>query len=377
MTGNIRIGRIFGIDISLHWSWLLIFVLITWTFASGILKQFYPEWTSGQRWVVGSAISAVFFLSILLHELSHSLVARRYGLPVSSITLFVFGGVSNLTKEPDTPTQEFRIAIVGPLTSFGLSILFAIGYLALKPLNDGAAGVSGNLAVINLALGAFNLVPGFPLDGGRVLRSILWQRKGDRLEATRLASKAGQAVSYVLMSLGVVSFLFVNVITGVWLFLIGNFLYGAARASYGQLLAEATLKNVPVTTIARNDFVAVAPDTSLGALAEEYILSAKGRAFPVVAGEELLGLITITDLRRVPREEWQVTSVLQAMTPFSMLRTVSKRDDLTVALAKLAEGDIHQLPLVNGRLLVAMLDRSDLIRYMQSQSELHSTTKAA
>jgi CBS domain-containing protein len=291
--------------------------------------------------------------------------------------LFVFGGVSNLTKEPDTATQEFRIAIVGPLTSFGLSILFAIGYLALTPLNEGAAGVSANLAVINLALGAFNLVPGFPLDGGRVLRSILWSRRGDRLDATRLASHAGQAVGYILMGLGGVSFFLIDVITGVWLFLIGNFLNGAAQASYGQLLVETTLKNVPVTTVARKDFVAVAPDTTLGVLAEEYVLSGKGRAFPVLAGEELLGLITITDLRRIPREEWQVTSAYRAMTPFTKLRTVSKGDDLAVALAKLADGDIHQLPLVDGRLLVAMIDRSDLIQYMQSQSQLHSTATAA
>jgi CBS domain-containing protein len=179
------------------------------------------------------------------------------------------------------------------------------------------------------------------------------------------------------MGLGGVSFFLIDVITGVWLFLIGNFLNGAAQASYGQLLVETTLKNVPVTTVARKDFVAVAPDTTLGVLAEEYVLSGKGRAFPVLAGEELLGLITITDLRRIPREEWQVTSAYRAMTPFTKLRTVSKGDDLAVALAKLADGDIHQLPLVDGRLLVAMIDRSDLIQYMQSQSQLHSPATAA
>ncbi len=377
MPGNIRIGRIFGIDIQIHWTWLLIFVLITWTFAVGVLKQFYPDWSDAQRWVAGGAISIVFFVSILLHELSHSLVARRYDLPVSSITLFVFGGVSNLSKEPETATQEFRIAIVGPLMSFALAILFAVGYVALTPIEEGAGGVSANLAFINLALGIFNLVPGFPLDGGRVLRSILWRRTGDRLEATRLASRVGEWVAYGMMGLGVVTFFLVDLVSGIWFFLIGNFLNTAARASYSDLLVETTLKGIPVTVVARNDFIGLSPEVTLATLAEEYILAGKGRVFPVLAGEELLGLITISDLRKHPREEWPTTTVFRAMTPFTQLRTVSKNDDLTVALAKLATGDIHQVPLVDGKLIVGMLDRSDLLRYMHTQSELHGHARAA
>ena len=376
MSGNIRIGRVFGIDIQIHWTWLLIFVLFTWTFAVFVLKHFYPEWTAEQRWVAGGAIAVVFFISILLHELSHSLVARRYQLPVSSITLFVFGGVSNLSKEPENPTQEFRIAIVGPLMSFALAMLFGIGYVALHPIEEGAAGVSAYLGFLNLSIGFFNLVPGFPLDGGRVLRSILWRRAGDRLEATRLASRVGEVVAYGMMGLGVVTF-FVDVISGIWFFLIGNFLNAAARASYSDLLVETTLKGVSVTVVARTDFVGLPPDMTLAVLAEEYILAGKGRVFPVLAGQELLGLITISDLRKHPREEWPTTTVFRAMTPFTQLRTVGKRDDLTVALSKLALGDIHQVPLVDGKLLVGMLDRSDLLRYMQTQSELHGHARAA
>ena len=376
MAGNIRIGRIFGIDVLIHWTWLLIFVLITWTFATGVLKDFYPDWSAGQRWIAGGAIAIVFFVSILLHEISHSLVARRYNLPVSSITLFIFGGVSNLTKEPETATQEFRIAIVGPLMSFALAILFGIGYAILSQIEDGAAGVSENLAFINLALGLFNLVPGFPLDGGRVLRSILWRRTGDRLEATRLSSRVGEIVAYGMMGLGVVTF-FVDVVSGIWFFLIGSFLNNAARASYSELLVETTLKGVPVSVVARKDFVGVSPETTLAVLADEYILAGKGRVFPVLAGEELLGLITISDLRKHPREEWPTTTVYRAMTPVSQLRVVGKSDDLAVALSKLADGDIHQLPLVDGRLITGMLDRSDLIRYMQTQSQLRSHSRAA
>ncbi|HEX5367897.1 MAG TPA: site-2 protease family protein [Dehalococcoidia bacterium] len=372
MSNNIRLGRILGIDIEIHWTWLLIFVLVSWTFAVGVLKQFYPDWTTAQRWVAGGAISIVFFVSILLHELSHSLVARRYSLPVTSITLFVFGGVSNLSKEPENATQEFRIAIVGPLMSFALAILFAIGYVAFTPIEDGIGGVCENLAFINLALGVFNLVPGFPLDGGRVLRSFLWRRTGDRLEATRLASKVGEWVAYGLMGLGVVTFFLVDLVTGIWFYLIGNFLNSAARSSYSQLLVETTLKGVPVTTVARTNFVGLSPDTSLATLAEDYILAGKGRVFPVLAGEELLGLITISDLRHVPREDWPATTVYRAMTPLTKLRSVGKRDDLADALSKLATDDIHQVPLLDGKLLVGMVDRSDLLRYMQTQSELHA-----
>src|SRR5688572_4190989 len=164
VVGTYKIGRILGFDINVHWSWLFIFFLVTWTFATGVLEEFYPDWTGSRRWVVGGAISLIFFISILLHEMSHSILARRYGIPVSSITLFVFGGVSNLGKEPENAGQEFWIAIVGPFTSLGLSLLFGFLYLALRSVEDGAAGVAANLAVINVAIGIFNLIPGFPLD---------------------------------------------------------------------------------------------------------------------------------------------------------------------------------------------------------------------
>lgn len=280
MTGTLRLGRVFGIEINLHWSWAFIFLLITWTFATGILEHFYPYWAASQRWVAGAAVALVFFLSILLHELSHSLVSQRYGIRVTSITLFVFGGVSNLTRQPNSAGQEFRIAIVGPLTSFALSMLFAAGYLVLTPLNEGAGGVSAYLAAINLGLGVFNLVPGFPLDGGRVLRSVLWAQHHSRLEATRLASNVGQTVAYIIMGLGIASFFFVDVITGVWFFLIGNFLRGAATESYGQLLVESTLKGVPAGAIARKDYIGLSSPAPVWARARAARRSLKGAGRP-------------------------------------------------------------------------------------------------
>jgi len=370
LVGTFRIGRLFGIEISVHWSWLFIFFLVTWTFATGILEEFYPDWTGSRRWVVASAISLIFFLSILLHEMSHSLLARRYGIPVSSITLFVFGGVSNLAKEPDNARQEFWIAIVGPLTSLAMALLFTAGYFVLSPLEEGAGGVSANLAVINFAIGIFNLVPGFPLDGGRVLRSVFWAQKRNLLAATRIASNVGQAVAYGIMAIGVASFFFVDVITGIWFFLIGNFLRSASIASYEQLFLDTVLKGIPASAVARQDYVTVPPELTLAQLVEEHVLAGHGRCFPVVAGSELLGLVTLQDLRQVPREEWPTTSVYRSMTPLSKLRTASMRDDLPYVLAQMAAGDVNQVPLMDGRELIGLIHRSDVIRYIQVRQEI-------
>jgi Zn-dependent protease/CBS domain-containing protein len=371
VAGTIKIGRLLGFEVNVHWSWVFIFFLVTWTFSAGILPEFYPEWTDSRRWVVGSAISLVFFFSILLHEMSHSVVARRYGIPVSSITLFVFGGVSNLTKEPENARQEFWIAIVGPLTSLVLAAMFAGLFFLLEPIEDGAAGVALYLAFINTAIGIFNLVPGFPLDGGRVLRSVFWARKRNILAATRLASRGGQIVAYMIMGLGVaVVLLFGQFITGIWFFLIGNFLRTASAASYEQLFVETVLKGIPASRVARADFVALSPEVTVAELVEDHILAGRGRGFPVLAGEELLGMITLTDTRNIPRDLWPTTTVYRAMTPVSKLKTVGLDSELTEVLALMTREDINQVPLMDGRLLRGLIHRSDLLHYIQMRHEL-------
>jgi Zn-dependent protease/CBS domain-containing protein len=372
LPGTFRAGRLFGFDINVHWTWFLIFFLVTWTFATGVLEEFYSDWTAGRRWTVAAAISLVFFLSILLHEISHSIVARRYGIAVSGITLFVFGGVSNLTKEPDTSRQEFLIAIVGPLTSLALALLFAVGYLALSPIEEGAGGVSANLAMINLAIGIFNLIPGFPLDGGRVLRSAFWAQKRSLVKATRAASRVGTAVAYGIMALGVAAFFLGSPITGIWFLLIGNFLRSASAESYEQVLIDRMLRGVPARAVLRQDYVTVPPDLMLSQLVEENLLAGQARCFPVVVAGELLGLITLQDVRKVPRDEWATTSVYKAMTPFSRLQTATPRDDLSAVLAQLNSHDINQVPLVEGKQLVGLIHRADVLRYIQVRQEVES-----
>jgi Zn-dependent protease/CBS domain-containing protein len=370
LIGAIRIGRFFGFEVNVHWSWIFIFFLVTATFAEGILADSFPNWNGEQRYSVAAAIAIAFFFSILLHELSHSLVARRYGLPVSSITLFVFGGVSNLSKEPASPRQEFWIAIVGPLTSAIIAGALAIAYLVLHPIERGAANVALNLAGINLAIGILNMVPGFPLDGGRVLRALIWSRKRDQLSATKLASRIGSVIANLIMAAGVAFFLFGFLVQGLWFFLIGNFLRSSSSASYEQLFVETVLKGIPVSVVARSDYTPISPEMTIGQLIEEHVLAGHGRAFPVMAGEELLGLITLTDTRRVPREEWGTVTVYRAMTPVSRLRTVIPSDDLSQVLMIMATNDINQIPMMDGRLLRGLIHRGDVIRYIQTRQEI-------
>jgi Zn-dependent protease len=370
LIGSIKIGHFFGIQVSIHWSWIFIFFFITGTFAEGILKDSFPDWTNGQLWSVALAISIVFFLSILFHELSHSLVARRYGIPVSGITLFIYGGVSNLTREPENNRQEFWIAVVGPLTSLAIAAVFAVAWLSLKSVSHGAANVSLRLAEINAMIGVFNMIPGFPMDGGRVLRSIFWARKHDILAATRLVAAVGQVVANLIMAAGVATFIFFDWLTGVWLFLIGNFLRGSAFANYEQMLLDHVLKGVPASRLARTDFEPIGPETNLASLVDDHLLAGQARCFPVMAGEELLGLVTLTDIRRVPRDEWPRTTVYRAMTPVDKLRTATPSMELPEVFVMMATGDFNQVPVLDGRLLKGIIHRSDLLRYIQTRQEL-------
>jgi len=370
MGTSIKLGRIFGIDIGIHWSWIFIFLIVTWSFATGVLADTYPAWSGAQLWIAGAVIAGIFFLSILAHELSHAIVSNRAGLPVRNITLFVFGGVSNLTREPDTPGMEFRIAVVGPLTSLAAGALFAAGWAALYRVNDGLAGISAYLAVINASLAVFNMLPGFPLDGGRVFRSIVWARNKNRLRATRTASQAGQWIAYLIMGVGVIYTFAFSLFSGLWFLLIGFFLRNASAASYEQLVIETTLSGIPVRDVMQTDIYRVPPDTSLEELVHEYVLKHNARSFAVMAAGDFAGLITLTDIRKVPRDQWATTSVYRAMTPATQLHTVAPNESLTRVLQMMAMHDVNQLPVVWGRELLGMLNRGDVLRFIQVRQEV-------
>jgi Zn-dependent protease/predicted transcriptional regulator len=370
MLGSLKLGKIAGIEVAIHWSWLFIFFLVTWSFADGVLDHFFPEWSAARRWTAGVVVSLIFFASILLHELSHSLVARRQGIDVKGITLFVFGGVASLGREVQTAGQEFAIAVAGPLMSLALAALFGIGWAVLRAPAPGVAGISAHLAIINAAIAAFNMLPGFPLDGGRVFRSLVWWRGRNLLAATRTASRTGEGIAYLLMGVGVVFFFLGSLINGVWFIVIGMFLRNASSASYAQVLAETALRGVTAADVSHTDFRVVPPNISIQELVDWHVLSENVRCFPVVTGDELLGMITLKDVRRVPREEWAHTSVYSVMTPFERVRAVSPREDLHRVMQIMAEADVNQVPVVEGRLLVGMVFRSDILRLIQVRREL-------
>jgi Zn-dependent protease/CBS domain-containing protein len=376
---GLRVGRIAGIDILIHWSWLAIFFLVAWSLA-GTFEDVYPDWTRAQSWVVALVSTLLFFLSVLAHELSHSLVAKRYGLPVTSITLFIFGGVSALGAEPANAGQEFRIAAVGPLTSFVAAFLFGVPAAVAIALGAGESpfvAIAAHVAIANIAVGIFNLLPGFPLDGGRILRAGLWSRTGNLLRATRWASWAGMGLSLMLMGIGVISVLIGNVVGGVWFIVIGWFLRNAAEQSYQQLLLRRTLEGIKVRDILSRAFAPAPPDISLEELVRDYMVARGQRAVPVVVAADLLGLVTLTDLRQVPPVEWATTSVFRAMTPVEKLQSVGPDDDLAKAVEIMAAHDWNQLPVLQGREFLGLVTRADVLRLIQIRTELGSMRQEA
>ncbi|MEX0785116.1 MAG: site-2 protease family protein [Dehalococcoidia bacterium] len=366
MLSSFKIGKIAGVEIGVHWSWTFIFLLITWSFASGILEDTFPEWSETRRWAVGVIVAVIFFASILIHELSHSLVAKAKGIPVTGITLFVFGGVSSLGREAESAAEEFQIAIVGPLASLAIGAVFAVIWAVLRGPAPDHAAIAAYLAFINAIIAAFNMLPGFPLDGGRVFRSIVWARNRNLLRATRTAARTGEGVAYVLMGGGAVQFLFLNnPVGGVWMFLIGLFLRNASTSSYEQLVLQTTLQGLTAREVARRDFVPVPTEMTVAQLVGDLMLAGRGRCYPVMAGDELLGLITLTDAQRLDREAWTTTSVYRAMTPVDKLRTVPADEDAMIVLQMMSEADVNQVPVMDGRLLVGIVSRADILRLIQ------------
>jgi Zn-dependent protease/CBS domain-containing protein len=300
-------------------------------------------------------------------------MARREGLPVKSITLFIFGGVSALGSEPRTPGQEFRVAIVGPLVSFLLALVFgvatAVAFLSGAE-NSPPAAVALYLTFINFAVGVFNMLPGCPLDGGRVLRAGLWARGRNLLTATRRASMAGTFIAFGLIALGVVSILLGNFIGGAWFIVIGWFLRNVSEASYQQVLSRSTLEGTKVADLVNRSFEAAPPDVSLSALVNQHMLAGGQRCVPIVVAAELLGLVTMGDLKRVPREEWESTSAFRAMTPRERLHGVDAREDIAAALEIMASENVNQLPVMEFGGFIGFVTRADVLRLMQVRSEL-------
>ena len=375
---GLKIGRVLGIPIYLHSSWFLIFALITYSYA-GELALSHPEWSEPQRWSVGILASLLFFGSLLFHELSHSVVAMHYRIPVASITLFVFGGVARITREPDSAGQEFQIAVAGPLSSYLLSGGFFV-LAAITAHGTVLNAVGETLAWINLGLATFNLLPGFPLDGGRIFRSIVWGITKNYSRSTRIAARSGQAIAYGMMGLGVLMAVRAyssggDIVGGLWLAFIGWYLLTAARQSYVQLEAHGALEGLRVADIMTAELPSVARDITLEEYGQEVARTGR-RAHLVVSDGQLAGLMTIEALQAVPREEWNTTSVQAVMRSRDGLQCTAPEESATELLARMSNANVDEMAVVSGGNLVGLVTRDSIVRVVQARMDLGHLTAA-
>lgn len=371
--GGIRIGRLFGIEIRIDGSWLVIAFLIGWA----LFAQFqlvFPDIETPEAVLLGAVTAILFFASVLLHELSHSVVARRLGVPVESITLFLFGGVTKTKTEAQTAGDEFRIAVVGPVTSLALAAVFWVLVVGLgDAVSDPVAYGLGYLGWINLVLGAFNLLPGFPLDGGRVLRSILWKRTGSITRATRGAALGGQMVAWALMAFGIVE-VFSGNLGGLWLAAIGWFLLQAAGASVREVVVQRSLRGVRAGDLMSPNPVTIPSDLTIAEAVDDYFLRYDHSAFPVDDDGDITGLVSLRAVRQVPRDQWQIRQVWRTMTPIAEVHTVPADLPMEAVLEQLRSAEIDRvLVMVQGR-AVGIITPRDVARWVQRSEELGLTT---
>lgn len=372
MGNGIRIGRILGVQIALHPSWFVIAVIVTYLMAGGQLPASYPGWPQAVYWVVGAAISVFFFGSVLAHELSHALVARRFGLKVRDITLFIFGGAASMEGDAKRPRDEALIAAAGPLTSLAIGgAMLGISLVVGPPEVE---AIVGWLGFINLTLGIFNLIPGFPMDGGRILRALLWKFRGDKNAATRNAAVVGRLFGYLLIAAGVfLIFQGSSPFNGVWLAMIGWFLSNAAESAVAQLSVEHALHGIKVRDVMESDPPSVSPNETVADLVNERLIRGGQRSYVVRHGDGgLAGIVTLSDVRRLPRENWDGARVTDIMTRYTDLATIGPDAALEDALKLLQEREVNQLPVVTdeGRTVVGLLTRAGILRLIEARMRL-------
>ena len=360
MGDSFVLGRVLGIRIGINWSWLIVAVLITWTLAAAVFPSENPGLSDGAYVAMGVVAAALFFASILLHELGHAVQARRDRVEIEGITLWVFGGVAKFTGRIPSAGAELRIALAGPLVSLVLGLLFS-GVAMVAGLPQSVDGVAAWLGYINLVLLAFNLLPAFPLDGGRVLRALLWSRSGDLARATGSAAAVGRALAFGLVGLALVLFVAGSVFAGVWLAFVGWFLLQAAGAETQQVTVEERLAGRTVADLMRRDPVVVPPELPLGRFVDEVVWSQRYTTYPVVEDGAPVGLLPFRAVAEAPRGEWDATRVRDRMLPLEQVPALTPSDPLAEALQRLAASDVRRALVVEDGRLVGLLSISDLL----------------
>ena len=370
MEASYKLGRIRGIEIGIHYSWLIIFALLTYSLAESFFPSLYDNWTTGQYWIIAVIASLLLFASVLAHELGHSFVAIAKGIPVHNITLFIFGGVASLSQDVEDAKTEFYIAIAGPAVSLGLALISAGLMYLLRLVSEQFGAVFEYLMIANGLLVVFNLIPGFPLDGGRVFRSIVWGITHSMERATKIATRLGVIIGYLFIAVGIYVVFSGELISGIWFGAIGWFLQNAADQSMQQFRIQRTMHDVRIGMLMDPNPAVVDPGVTIDELVDHHIIGRNSRGVPVVQQGILLGIITLTDLKQTPRSEWSTLRVADRMTSRPRLITATVDTPIEIAMQLMSEKDIHQIPVVRDGMLVGLLTRSAVIRFIQLRSEL-------
>jgi Zn-dependent protease/CBS domain-containing protein len=372
---KIHLFTLLGFDVGIDLTWILLALLVTWSLATGLFPHYFPGMLKSTYWWMGVGGALGLFVSIVFHEFCHSIVARRFGLPMKGITLFIFGGVAEMSDEPPSPTSEFLMAIAGPISSALLGgALYGVGRLGRSVgAPEAVNAVFLYLAFLNVILAGFNMIPAFPLDGGRVLRSILWKVKGNLRWATRIASVLGSAFGLALIVLGAVSFFAGDLIGGIWYFLIGWFIRNASQMSYKQVLIRNALGGEEIGRFMQREPVTVPPGTSVEQLVNDYFYRFHYKMFPVANGEGLVGCVTPKQVREMPREQWSRHNVGELVVPCSKENTISPHADAMQALATMNQTGNTRLLVVDENHLVGIVTLKDMLKFLSLKIDLEET----
>lgn len=367
---SIPIVRIGGIEIKIHITWFLIALLVVWSLAGSYFPDSVEGYSTGAYWLAGVAVGLLFFASLLAHELAHSLTARSRGLKVLGITLYLFGGVSEIEDEATNAKDELRVTIVGPLTSFALAGMFGVLWLVLKGTSDLTASAVGYLAAINLFLGLFNLLPGLPLDGGRVLHSLVWLRTGDQTRATRVAVRSGVILGYLMVAVGIIWVFGGYWLNGLWMIFLGWYLQSMAAQEWASSQTKKLFEGMRVADLVQTDVHAIAPDARLDDVVDEIMMRYQARVVPVIKDGAFQGLVTLEGVARIPRDQWPVTTALTVMIPARQVHAVTPEDSVESAIATMQQEDVNQLVVLRGEELVGVINRSTIIRQFEMRQAL-------
>jgi Zn-dependent protease/CBS domain-containing protein len=392
LRGNLKLGRIFGIPVEINVSWILVLLLVMWSVADGyFIREQFSYLSALQRWLLGAAAAMLLFASILLHELMHSVTAVKNGLPVKRITLFVFGGVAQMGEEPKSAGVEFRMALAGPVASFVLSIVFlSVFYLIYRSIGGSrpvlkalmlyvfggkvsvsvSAALFAYLAFINFLILVFNMVPGFPLDGGRVLRSIIWHFTGNVTKATYVTSRIGKAFAIVLILLGLFYAIQGVLIGGIWFIFIGFFLQQAADSGYYQVLMRNGLKGHNVEEVMQRDVITIDAETSIGMAVKDYFMPYRFNSFPVLDKGRLVGMLTTHDLKAIPKEEWDKRTVREIMETEPVEHALLPDETAYTALVKIAQDGMGRLPVMEGGRVVGIVSNRDIMKLLKIKMDV-------